>query len=33
VALELAVLGLFAAVFATLGTWLFDEDKRRTTWA
>ncbi len=33
VAAELAVLALFAAAFATLGTLLFDEDKRRTTWA
>jgi ABC-2 type transport system permease protein len=33
VALELAVLALFAAVLATVGSLLFNEDKRRTTWA
>ena len=33
VALELAVLALFAAVLATVGSLLFNEEKRRTTWA
>jgi len=33
VAVELVVLAVFAAVFVTLGTLLFNEDKRRTTWA
>lgn len=33
VATELAVLVLFAVAFLVVGAWLFDPDKRRTTWA
>ncbi len=33
VTLELAVLALFAATFLTIGTFLFDGNKQRTTWA
>ena len=33
VTVELAALGLFAAVFTTAGCLLFDEERRRSTWA
>lgn len=33
VLVELAVLGMFAIGFFTLGGWLFDSSKRRSTWA